>query len=296
MNKPNRIIIALMLAAAAVNVSAKTTKHHHLQSTKEIKMEQNANKQVALNAVQAFFKDYDADGIKKYFAQDYIQHNPHVPTGIEPVLGFAPLLKQAGTTTQNHRIIADGDLVVMHNTYDNAEAFGAKKVVTFDIFRIANGKVAEHWDAINPLVEKTASGRTQVDGPTQVTDLDKTTANKTLVKNFVDDVLFGKAPQKITDYISTTQYHQHNVGIKDGLDGLNEAIGALIAQNNMFKYNKVHKVLGEGNFVVTVSEGEWNGKPQAFYDLFRVENGKIVEHWDVVQEIPAQMAHSNGMF
>ena len=297
MNTPNRIIIALMLATTAVNVSAKiTNQHHHQQSKKEIKMEQNANKQVALNAVQAFFKDYDADGIKKYFAQDYIQHNPHVPTGIEPVLGFAPLLKQAGTTTQNHRIIVDGDLVVMHNTYDNAEAFGAKKVVTFDIFRIANGKVAEHWDAINPLVEKTASGRTQVDGPTQVTDLDKTAANKTLVKNFVDDVLFGKAPQKITDYISTTEYHQHNVGIKDGLDGLNEAIGALMAQNNMFKYNKVHKVLGEGNFVVTVSEGEWSGKPQAFYDLFRVQDGKIVEHWDVVQEIPAEMAHGNGMF
>ena len=116
------------------------------------------------------------------------------------------------------------------------------------------------------------------------------------MKNFVDDVLFGKAPQKITDYISTTEYHQHNVGIKDGLDGLNEAIGALMAQNNMFKYNKVHKVLGEGNFVVTVSEGEWSGKPQAFYDLFRVQDGKIVEHWDVVQEIPAQMAHGNGMF
>jgi predicted SnoaL-like aldol condensation-catalyzing enzyme len=296
MNKPNRIIVALILAITAINVSAQTTKHQHHQPKKEVKMEQNTNKQVAINAVNALFRDYDVEGIKKYFAQDYIQHNPHVPTGIEPVIGFAPLLKKAGTTTQNHRMIADGDFVVMHNTYDNAEAFGARKVVTFDIFRIANGKVAEHWDAINPLVELTASGRTQVDGPIQITDLNKTQANKTLVKNFVDDVLFGKAPQKITEYINPNQYHQHNVGIKDGLDGLNEAIGQLIAQNNMFKYTKVHKVLGEGNFVVTVSEGEWNGKPQAFYDLFRVENNQIVEHWDVVQEIPAQMAHNNDMF
>ena len=168
-------------------------------------MQHASVKQVAINAVNAFFKDYDVEGIKTYFAQDYIQHNPHVPTGIEPVIGFAPLLKQAGTTTKNHRTIVDGEFVVMHNTYDNAEAFGAKQVVTFDIFRIADGKVAEHWDAINPLVEQTASGRTQVDGPTQVTDLDKTEANKALVKNFVDDVLFGKAPQKITEYINAEQ-------------------------------------------------------------------------------------------
>jgi hypothetical protein len=41
------------------------------------------------------------------------------------------------------------------------------------------------------------------------------------------------------------------------------------------KYHKVHKVLGEGNFVLVASEGEFAGRPSAFYDLFRVENGKI---------------------
>ena len=79
-------------------------------------------------------------------------------------------------------------------------------------------------------------------------------------------------------------------------DGLNAAIEYLSSQNNMFKYNKTHKVLGEGNFVIVQSEGEWNGKPQAFYDLFRVSNGQLVEHWDVIQEIPEKMAHKNGMF
>ena len=65
----------------------------------------------------------------------------------------------------------------------------------------------------------------------------------------------------------------------------------------MFKYKKIHKVLGEGNFVLTVSEGEWSGKAQVFYDLFRMKNGKIVEHWDVIQPIPTEnLANSNGMF
>jgi predicted SnoaL-like aldol condensation-catalyzing enzyme len=65
----------------------------------------------------------------------------------------------------------------------------------------------------------------------------------------------------------------------------------------MFKYTKIHKVLGEGNFVLTVSEGEWNGKQHAFYDLLRFEDGLAVEHWDVIQEIPGEnLANDNGMF
>lgn len=71
----------------------------------------------------------------------------------------------------------------------------------------------------------------------------------------------------------------------------------LTAQNNMFKYTKIHKVLGEGNFVLTVSEGEWGGKARAFYDLFRIEGGKMVEHWDVIQAVPTEnLANGNGMF
>jgi predicted SnoaL-like aldol condensation-catalyzing enzyme len=65
----------------------------------------------------------------------------------------------------------------------------------------------------------------------------------------------------------------------------------------MFQYTKIHKVLGEGDFVLVVSEGQWNGTANAFYDLLRFENGKAVEHGDVIQAIPtANLANSNGMF
>lgn len=253
-------------------------------------------KTIAKKAQQAFFSDYDADGVKRYFKTDYIQHNPHVPTGIEPVLGFLPVLEKAQTSYTTHRLLQDGDFIIFHNSYDNAEAFGAKEVVTFDVWRMEDGQVAEHWDNIAPKVTQTASGRSQVDGPTTVTDLDKTASNKSIVSNFVNDVLFGKAPEKITDYISAEMYHQHNPMVKDGLAGLTEAITYLTSQNDMFIYKKVHRVLGEGNFVLTMSEGEWHGTPHAFYDLFRLENDKIVEHWDVIEEIPSEMAHNNGKF
>ena len=285
-----------LLSIAAIPVMAALT-GCNMASTPVDQLKVNSPmKAISIKAQDAFFKDYNAAEVKKYFREDYIQHNPHVPTGIAPVLGFLPELKKAGTSYRNHRLLEDGDFIIMHNTYSNADAFGASEVVTFDIWRMQNGQVAEHWDAIAPVVKETASGRSQFDGPTVVEDKDKTQANKQLVASFMEDVFFGKAPEKISEYISAAQYDQHNPLVKDGLDGLNEALAYLASQNNLFEYHKVHRILGEGNFVLTQSEGRWNGKPQAFYDLFRIKDGQIVEHWDIIQEIPAQMAHDNGMF
>lgn len=240
----------------------------------------------------------DVETMRELANAGYIQHNPFVPTGLEPFIGLLPMLKEAGTTPENVRMFEDGNYVFMHNIWHNAAPFGADQMVAFDIIRVdENGKVAEHWDAMAPMATEMASGRSQTDGPTEVTDLDKTAANKALAVSLIEDVLMGRNPSKITEYISADSYAQHNPAIKDGLSGIMGAVQTLTAQNNMFKYKKIHKVLGEGNFVLTVSEGEWSGKTHAFYDLFRVENGKMVEHWDVIQPVPTEkLANTNGMF
>ena len=240
----------------------------------------------------------DPATMRKLANADYIQHNPFIPTGLESFIQMLPVLQENGTTAENIRMFQDGNYVFMHNIWRNARPFGADEMVSFDIIRLDdNGKVAEHWDAMTPLVKETASGRTQTDGPTEVNDLDKTEVNKALARALVEDVLMGKNPNKITDYISAETYHQHNPGIKDGLEGIVEAVEYLTSQNNMFQYTKIHKILGEGNFVLTVSEGQWNNTNNVFYDLFRIENAKVVEHWDVIQPIPTEgLANDNGMF
>jgi predicted SnoaL-like aldol condensation-catalyzing enzyme len=240
----------------------------------------------------------DVETMREVANADYIQHNPFIPTGLEPFIGLLPVLAEAGTTAENIRMFEDGNYVFMHNIWRNAAPFGADTMVSFDIIRVdENGKVAEHWDALQPLVTETASGRTQTNGPTEVNDLDKTEANKALAVALVEDVLMGKNPAKITEYISADSYAQHNPYIKDGLAGIVEAVEALTAQNNMFQYTQIHKVLGEGNFVLTISEGQWNATTNAFYDLFRMEDGMIVEHWDVIQPVPTEgLANTNGMF
>lgn len=249
------------------------------------------NKVILNKAMNALFRDFSEEEMRKLYHKDYIQHNPNVPTGLDAVIGLLPVLKESGFDYETHRMIEDGDLILTHTTYTNAQVFGAPTVIAFDIWRMQDGKVVEHWDCIIPLYEETASGRTQTNGMTEIVDLEKTAENKKLVEDFVAEVLIKEDFSKMENFIRNGLYDQHNPVVKDGPEALQKVIGEAGLKNN-----KIHRVIGEGNFVLTQSEGDWNGKPMAIYDLFRVEDGYIVEHWDVLQEIPAEMAHDNGMF
>ncbi len=97
-------------------------------------------------------------------------------------------------------------------------------------------------------------------------------------------------------YVSTEKYIQHDPGSADNLTGLGKALEELAKAGLTMKYSKTHHIIAEGNLVFTHSEGEFAGKHAAFADLFRVENGKIVEHWDAVQEVSASSKNNNGVF
>lgn len=164
----------------------------------------------------------------------------------------------------------------------------------FDIFRVEDGKVAEHWDNLQPVPETTVSGRGMTDGATEITDLDKTEANKALVLGFVRDVLGGAAPEKAPIYSEV--YMQHNPNLADGIDGLIAGTKAWADQGFVITKFEPQIVVAEGNFVFVASDAVVSGQPWAFFDLWRVEDGKIVEHWDVVAPTPAEMVHENGKF
>ncbi|MER7483889.1 nuclear transport factor 2 family protein [Streptomyces sp. NPDC126510] len=112
---------------------------------------------------------------------------------------------------------------------------------------------------------------------------------------FAEKVFVGADYSVLTDYISTETYHQHNPEAADGLDGFGAAAARWAEQGKNLVYKTVHRVIAEGEFVLTQSEGEF-GVPVACYDLFRVADGKIVEHWDVVAPIPSELPHGNGLF
>ena len=249
-------------------------------------------KNTVLQAATELFGDKDPTAVDRWVAADYKQHSALAADGPEALRGLVAGLGES-FRYEGARVIADGDLVALHGTY---HGFGPDPLVGFDIFRVdADGKIAEHWDALTPQAKDTVSGRSQTDGPAEVTDTDKTDTNRALVTQFAEKVLVGADYSLLTDYISTKTYHQHNTEAADGLDGFGAAAATWAEQGKNLTYKKVHKVIAEGDFVLTQSEGEFGG-PAAYYDLFRIADGRIVEHWDVITPIPAELPHGNGLF
>ncbi|SCB10887.1 Predicted SnoaL-like aldol condensation-catalyzing enzyme [Rhizobium miluonense] len=225
--------------------------------------------------------------------EKYIQHNLSAADGLQGLGALLAALPKGTAKVNTVRVFQDGNYVFAHTDYN---FFGPK--IGFDIFRFESGKIVEHWDNLQETAGPNPSGHSMTDGPTDAVDLDKTADNKTLVAAFVDDILVNGRMEKLGAYIEGDAYTQHNPQIADGLSGLGAALKAMAAAGVTMKYDRVHQVLGKGNFVLTVSEGSFAGKHTSFYDLFRVHDGKIVEHWDTIEAIPAQSEwkNKNGKF
>ena len=255
------------------------------------------NKEKAL-ALIGTFASGDTKAAALLLAEGYIQHNLSYGTGRDAFISSVEYLASAPvkTTVKNIRAFEDGDKVFLQAVYNFA---GAGEQVAFDIFRFdENGLIAEHWDNLASLAAPNPSNHTQIDGYMTVKDIDKTEENRALVESFLVDVMQGKHPEKTASYFDGDKYIQHNTAIADGLSGLGAALEAMAKQGIQMIYDRTHMVLAEGNFVLGVSEGTFGGSSTSYYDLWRIENGKIAEHWDVMETIadPSTWKNSNGKF
>ena len=254
------------------------------------------NKEKALALIGTFVSG-DTAKAKELLAPGYIQHNLAFGTGADAFVAAVEGLAQAPvkTTVNNIRAFEDGDKVFLQTVYNFA---GAGEQVGFDVFRFdEDGKIAEHWDNLADKAAPNPSGHTQIDGTLEKKDVDKEETRK-VVAGFVGDVLRGENPDKLTSYYDGDKYIQHNTSIADGLSGLGAALEAMGKQGISMVYNKTHMVLADGDYALACSEGTFGGVPTTYYDLFRVENGFIAEHWDVMETLAdkSTWANENGKF
>lgn len=243
------------------------------------------------------FASGDTQKAAELLAEGYIQHNLAFGTGRDAFVGAVQGLAAAPvkSTVQNIRAFEDGDKVFLQTLYNFA---GAGEQVGFDVFRFdENGKIAEHWDNLADKAAPNPSGRTQIDGTLEKKNVDREETRR-IVAGFIGDVLRGEHPEKLTSYYDGDNYIQHNTGIADGLSGLGAALEALGKQGIAMVYDKTHFVLADGNYALGMSEGSFGGVPTSYYDLFRVENGVIAEHWDVMETLADKNTwqNSNGKF
>lgn len=221
----------------------------------------------------------------------YIQHNPLTREGN---IGLAELFKRLALTSPSVevvRVFEDGDYVFAHTDYNfNEEEIG------FEVFRFEDGYAVEHWDNLQTKAENpNVSGHTMVDGQTELSDLDRTEENRELIRSFVNEVLMSGQHDRLDHYIDGESYIEHNPHMADGLAALGESLSSNATER---KYEKVHRLLAEGNFVLCVSEGSLDGIHISYYDLFRIAEGKIVEHWDTTEAVPprSEWVNNNGKF
>jgi predicted SnoaL-like aldol condensation-catalyzing enzyme len=243
------------------------------------------------------FVSGDTDKAASLLAEGYIQHNLAYGSGRDAFVSSVAYLASAPvkTTVNNIRAFEDGNKVFLQTVYNFA---GAGEQVAFDIFRFdEKGLIAEHWDNLAAMSKPNPSGHTQIDGTMEKRNADREKTRR-IVAGFVGDVLRGENPDKLTSYFDGDTYIQHNAAIADGLSGLGAALATMSAQGVSMIYNKTHMILADGDHALACSEGTFGGVPTTFYDLFRVENGFIAEHWDVMETLaaPETWANQNGKF
>jgi predicted SnoaL-like aldol condensation-catalyzing enzyme len=246
-------------------------------------------KELVLQATAELFDKRDASAVDRYWADSYIEHSTQGGPAREALRAIVVGLPD-GSAHEKIRVLSEGDLVVAHGLY---HGLGPHPIVGCDVWRVADGKIVEHWDAHQPAADRNSSGHSMLDGPSEVREPGKTAASRKLVGDFVELIMMGGDRSQLPRFFDGDSFIQHNPLIADGVSGLGGAIqsgvwGAVV--------ERCHRIIADGEFVFTQGEGTLGGVPTAFYDIFRVENGKLAEHWDVVFAKPARLPHDNGLF
>jgi predicted SnoaL-like aldol condensation-catalyzing enzyme len=236
----------------------------------------------------------DAAAVAVVNPDKYIQHNPQTREGGEGLAVLFKRLAKSSPRVNIVRVFSDGDYVFAHTEYE----FSSSRI-GFEVFRFEGDLTVEHWDNIQARKGPNPSGHSMVDGPTEALDLDRTESNREIVRSFIDEILLKGQLDKLGLYIDDEHYTEHNPRIGVGLPALRSALAEPAANSSTkIQYNRVHRLLAEGNFVLSVSEGTFNGTHSSFYDLFRVADGKLVEHWDTTEAVPprTEWNNDNGKF
>jgi len=245
----------------------------------------------ARQATIAIFRDRDSTAIDRFFSEPFVQHDPNIGDGLPGLRTFVTELANSPKTNITiYRTVVDGDIVMLHSKYEGWPGFSGP-VIAFDLFRFKDGKIVEHWGGQTPETGPNPSGHTQVDGPTAVVDLKQTEANRTLVRNFKQVVTVELRFDRVDEFIGDDHYIQHASNVGDGTARMKARVSQVEKPGDT-PVLIPRRYIADGNFVLCLVEARTE-PPTANYDLFRVENGRIAEHWDVLSVIPPQNRRKN---
>ncbi len=248
------------------------------------------------NAISLYLEGIENGNVREavatYTGDRYIQHSTGVADGQEGFIAFfEPFLER--NPARNFKVVRalqDGPHAFLQ-VYQNVNNGEAEWITTDFLDSDEYGKIVEHWDVIAAVRPPNPSGRTQLDGTTKVVDLEETAANKAIVIDFIQTCLIGRDVARMGAFIDADNYLQHSPNLGDGLD----AFRALYAAEHCpLSYQECFLAVAEGNFVATLNRARCGGQDLCQVNLFRLQRGKIVEHWDNSEPVPPRREWVNS--
>ena len=218
----------------------------------------------------------------------FVQHDPQVADGLSGLKAWLASIPRGQISVKPVRVLVDGSYVLVHSE----TKLPSGPTVAWDVFRFEQGKIVEHWASRQPEHGPNPAGHTELDGPTAVTDRWATQRNKRLAWTAMASILRdGDFSRYGEPLYNAAGYVQHSEGtITDGA-AASKAVLQQFVESGTLVYTKIEKILGEGNFVLVIGKGSFAGTPYSFYDMFRVDEGQLTEHWDVLEPLtPAAQA------
>ena len=252
----------------------------------------------ALDNVRGIYLEGIAGGdaraaVYRYTGHRYTQHSTGVADGREGFLAFfEPFVERNPSRDITiKRAFQDGRWVFC-SAYQSLND-GAAQWVTMDLFYTdADGLILEHWDTIAPYVENTVSGHDMVAGPQAPDPAADTEQNKEIVLEFTKQVRQTGDVGQLDRFVAPDLL-QHAPGIPDGRDGL----AAWLLSDAAGSYEMLFRLIGAGDLVVTYGKRHARGRDIAVFDLYRIRDGKIAEHWMNEEEIgPRDTWGNSGKF
>ncbi|MFJ3802512.1 ester cyclase [Streptomyces sp. NPDC090088] len=256
------------------------------------------NKEMVLHFYNELFSHGNLDVIDKYIGDEYIQHNPHAPNGTAALRGFVTGFRGRYPNLSYNvvRAVAEGDLVLLHS---HAELEPGISQMVVDIFRIQDGKIVEHWDVMQNVPDSSVNGNdmhSTLSAPADQSADASGAESKRVVQALFDEMIHGRDVTALERY-AADPFHQHNPQSHSGIAAGKEQFAAVFDANPDVNFD-VKRVIADGEYVAFHHHFKLSpdDRGSAVLDIFRVCDGKVVEHWDVIQPIPEKSGNDNTMF
>lgn len=295
-----------LISAAGLVLAANMAIAHPPRSTSDgsavtaAARQERTDKETAIHLLDQIVNQGNLDVIDEVVLPDYIEHNPQGTDGAAALRERMTAARQRypQMSIEIARSLQDGDIVLVHSNVILTP--GTRGTAVVDMYRFTDGMIAEHWDVVQDVPERTASGNDMFTtvSPPEMNEPDPTVDTETsreIATAMFTELTVGRDVTALDRYCDP-RYFQHNPAGTNGLAAV-RAIFAAVLGNPGFTVD-TRRIVVEHDYVAIHSLYKFsaNERGNVVFDLYRVRDGKVLEHWDVSQPWPANSTNPHPMF